>query len=110
MAVVPDSLEKSEITFFIDDPQAGRARGTDRTNASGGDYVQILPYVRVRTFDSVLGNETDEMIMPMKQFLATVSPWQGAKMCVEYRQGGSFPIETNKGPRGLQEIHEYRDI
>jgi len=108
MAVVPDSLEKSEITFFIDDPV--RSSGKDRLNPTGGDLVQILPYVRVRTFDSVLGNETDEMIMPMKQFLATVSPWQGVKMCVEYRQNGSFPIEQNKGPRGVQEIHEYRDI
>lgn len=107
MAVVPDSLEKSEITFFIDDPQNGRP--SNRTNATGGDFIQILPYVRVRTFDSALGNETDEMIMPMKQFLATVSPWQGVKMCVEYRRAGSFPQET-KGPRGLQEIHEYRDI
>ena len=108
MAVVPDSLEKSEITFFIDDPV--RSSGKDRLNPAGGDLVQILPYVRVRTFDSVLGNETDEMIMPMKQFLATVSPWQGVKMCVEYRQNGSFPIEQNKGPKGLQEVHEYRDI
>lgn len=107
MAVVPDSLEKSEITFFIDDPQNGRP--SNRTNATGGDFIQILPYVRVRTFDSVLGNETDEMIMPMKQFLATVSPWQGVKMCVEYRRSGSFPQEA-KGPRGLQEVHEYRDI
>jgi hypothetical protein len=108
MAVVPDSLEKSEITFFVDDPV--RSSGKDRLNPSGGDLVQILPYVRVRTFDSVLGNETDEMIMPLKQFIPTVSAFQGVKMCLEYRQAGSFPIEQNKGPRGVQEIHEYRDI
>ena len=108
MAVVPDSLEKSEITFFIDDPTVGRP--SNRLNATGGDYVQILPYVRVRTFDSVLGNETDEMIMPLKQFIPTVSALAGVKMCIEYRQSGSFPIETNKGPKGLQEVHEYRDI
>jgi hypothetical protein len=108
MAVVPDSLEKSEITFFIDNTRS--VRPSDRLNASG-DYVQILPYVRVRTFDSGLGNETDEYFMPLKMFLPLVPFNQGiAKTCIEFRPGGPYPFNTGKPSKGTQELHEYRDI
>jgi len=65
----------------------------------------------VRTYDPVTGYDGDEFYMPLKQFLPTQGVLQqGFRVCIENRSEGSFPVESSKIVRGVQQIHEYRDV
>ena len=102
MALNAPGLEKSEITLYYE--QGGGV------NSEGRPYVRLLPYVKVRPYDSVNGHTgNDEYVMPSAVSYQTHSAQQEPyRQVMEQRPSGAFPYEDSRV--GIEGIHEFHNI
>jgi hypothetical protein len=93
MALDAPGLEKSEITVYYE-PIGGK-------NAEGQPYMRLLPFVKVRPFDSVHGHTgNNEYYMPSAEQYQVQSAQQEP-----YRQ----VLESRNSGR-IQDVHEFHNI
>src|SRR3989304_2708836 len=103
MALNAPGLEKSEITLYYE--QGGGV------NSEGRPYVRLLPYVKVRPYDSVNGHTgNDEYVMPSADSYETHSAQQEPYRQVMEQRPSRPPVGGRTGgPGELQQGLLHRE-